>query len=140
MNPALAKIYAKLPRLMCKGLCTDTCKVARVIPAEGEYLMEKYGRIPLPTSNMYNCSELTEDRRCGIYEDRPLICRLWGMTRSMRCPHGCIPVGGFMPEGKMKKLQLQVWRLGTKSGIEPDKILDKHLDKLMEAFKCKQNI
>jgi Fe-S-cluster containining protein len=34
---------------------------------------------------------LTADRQCGVYEIRPLICRLWGLTRSMPCPYGCRP-------------------------------------------------
>ncbi|HEV2379781.1 MAG TPA: hypothetical protein VG206_08280 [Terriglobia bacterium] len=26
-----------------------------------------------------------------IYGVRPLICRLWGLVKAMRCPHGCEP-------------------------------------------------
>lgn len=134
MDKSLASIYASLPKLDCKGLCAaDCCKVARMIPIEGEHLIEKYGRIPLPTEDNFNCSELTADKRCGIYEDRPLICRLWGMTKSMRCPHGCVPEGGFMTEVRMRKLQLKAWRIKTRTGIQPDKILEAHLDKMMEG-------
>lgn len=38
-----------------------------------------------------SCTMLTDDRRCSVYEIRPLICRLWGITRSMPCPYGCKP-------------------------------------------------
>ena len=28
---------------------------------------------------------------CTVHKVRPLICRLWGATRTMECPHGCKP-------------------------------------------------
>jgi hypothetical protein len=38
----------------------------------------------------YYCPALHEGR-CRVYDDRPTICRLWGATESMPCPHGCTP-------------------------------------------------
>jgi hypothetical protein len=38
----------------------------------------------------YYCPALV-DGRCSVYEDRPTVCRLWGATESMPCPHGCRP-------------------------------------------------
>jgi hypothetical protein len=38
----------------------------------------------------YYCPALLEGR-CRVYEHRPTICRLWGATQSMPCPHGCTP-------------------------------------------------
>ena len=38
----------------------------------------------------YACPALV-DGACTVYEIRPTICRLWGATRSMPCPHGCTP-------------------------------------------------
>lgn len=38
----------------------------------------------------YYCPAL-RDGRCSVYDDRPTICRLWGATTSMPCPHGCAP-------------------------------------------------
>lgn len=37
------------------------------------------------------CPLLTPQRRCAAYESRPMICRLWGMVKKMRCPFGCRP-------------------------------------------------
>jgi Fe-S-cluster containining protein len=38
------------------------------------------------------CDKLTLTKRCSIYEDRPAICRVYGLLRKvMRCPHGCVP-------------------------------------------------
>ena len=42
----------------------------------------------------YYCPALV-DGRCRVYEDRPTICRLWGATESMPCPHGCTPAGAL---------------------------------------------
>lgn len=34
------------------------------------------------------CSALTADHRCRVYEARPTICRLWGVSEVMPCDHG----------------------------------------------------
>ncbi len=44
------------------------------------------------------CPALTMLRRCGVYEARPMICRLWGMVPMMRCNYGCVPVGGWLTD------------------------------------------
>lgn len=28
---------------------------------------------------------------CMAYAVRPLICRMWGLTKRMKCPYGCVP-------------------------------------------------
>src|SRR5262249_13706213 len=48
------------------------------------------GRFRLKTTNSLQCS-LLKDKRCSVYESRPLICRLWGMVKKMRCEWGCTP-------------------------------------------------
>jgi hypothetical protein len=35
------------------------------------------------------CSMLTDDGRCSVYEDRPMICRLFGAANGMECHRGC---------------------------------------------------
>jgi Fe-S-cluster containining protein len=35
-----------------------------------------FADIPIP------CSALTEDGRCGIYEDRPQVCRVWPTSQA----------------------------------------------------------
>lgn len=130
MTPALSKIYAKLPRLQCKGLCANFCRIAPCHPAEADELLKKHGRIPLPTKDELRCSELTSDNRCGIYEDRPIICRLWGTFRKTQCPHGCKPIGGFISEAKQRKYQNQVFGIPAKAN--PVRMLEEHLDKMIK--------
>jgi Fe-S-cluster containining protein len=38
----------------------------------------------------FKCSLLKEGK-CSIYRIRPLICRLFGLTKKMQCPFGCVP-------------------------------------------------
>ena len=30
-------------------------------------------------------------KRCTVHSVRPMICRLWGVSENMKCPHGCKP-------------------------------------------------
>lgn len=132
MNTALQKIYSQVPRLQCKGHCHIYCTVIPTHPAEAENIIEKHGAVPLPTKDKLRCSYLGEDKRCQIYEDRPLICRLWGAVRKMKCEWGCSPIGGYLSEGKSSKLQKQCYRIPTKEPIDSGKILEDHLEKMIE--------
>ncbi|MCH8619418.1 YkgJ family cysteine cluster protein [Undibacterium sp. TS12] len=37
-----------------------------------------------------SCPHLS-DKGCQVYDDRPLICRLFGTSKSLPCPHGRRP-------------------------------------------------
>jgi hypothetical protein len=47
-----------------------------------------------------------------VYEVRPMICRLWGMTPGMRCQFGCEPEGGFLTERQGYEFLARVAELG----------------------------
>ena len=81
----------------CKGLCLDACgpihasehERARLHPrlklhrrGDGNILFDLLFNKPCPA---------LRDKRCSVYSDRPLICRLYGATEVLRCPHGCEP-------------------------------------------------
>jgi Fe-S-cluster containining protein len=53
----------------------------------------------------YHCPAL-KDGRCSVYEQRPTICRLWGATESMRCPHGCTPANALTQTQSHELLRL----------------------------------
>jgi Fe-S-cluster containining protein len=40
--------------------------------------------------NCATCIYVQADGRCGIYKDRPFVCRIFGMTEEpmLKCPHG----------------------------------------------------
>lgn len=89
---AIRRLYADLPDLACKGLCTESCGPVPLSKAERDALVERHGplRDLQPTSA---CGYLNIEGRCDVYEDRPLICRLFGIVDhpEMRCPFGCVP-------------------------------------------------
>lgn len=87
-------IYERLPRMDCKGLCTDWC--AGPIPASRPE-RARVRACGKPLSLIEGpCSNLTADNKCAVYSVRPMICRLWGVAENMPCPHGCVPEGGYL--------------------------------------------
>lgn len=103
-------VYKEIPRVACKGLCHDSCGSIPVTLAELP-IFKKALSGPLQTTfplgtdgdmpqgllvcgkDTLTCPALTEDLRCSIHENRPLICRLYGVVdqEKMICPHGCVP-------------------------------------------------
>lgn len=47
------------------------------------------GHDPGPVKNL-TCPML-KNKQCSVYPVRPMICRIWGLVRKLRCPHGCEP-------------------------------------------------
>ena len=46
-----------------------------------------YTRVSIKT----HICPLLKDGACSVYDRRPAICRLWGLTEELRCPFGCEP-------------------------------------------------
>lgn len=101
---ALEAVYARLPKLKCKGLCHDSCGPVSMTTLERWRLRQAGQEIhanpagPDRPDRALVCSALTGDNRCAQYDLRPTICRLWGMTRAMQCTYGCVPEGGYLSE------------------------------------------
>jgi len=99
---SLEDVYRKIPQVECKGLCIDSCGPIAMSKAEDDRLRERGVEIPpmaeavakIERGQDYSCPAL-KDGRCSVYEQRPTICRLWGATESMRCPHGCTPANAL---------------------------------------------
>jgi Fe-S-cluster containining protein len=98
---ALDALYAELPSLECRGLCWQACGPVDMSPVEKSRIADLGVTIPgytreaaerfRETGKVEACPALGPFRTCGVYEARPMICRLWGLTETMRCPHGCRP-------------------------------------------------
>lgn len=43
------------------------------------------GMVLVLTEDGY-CVFLTDNKRCAIYDERPMVCRLYGTVPEMRCP------------------------------------------------------
>jgi uncharacterized protein len=97
----LQEIYDAIPKVKCKGMCFDACGP---IPLHHDSIerqrMTKRDRrtkelptdsgVPMALAGKM-CPHLTHNGSCRIYSDRPAICRLWGVTESLPCHHGCQP-------------------------------------------------
>lgn len=95
LRQRIAALYARIPDVACKGLCSDYCGPIGASASEGAAMLRAASQpltVELPLRAGGKCGYLTEPRRCSIYEARPLICRLWGAVEDLRCPHGCVPV------------------------------------------------
>lgn len=103
---ALEAVYARLPKLNCQGKCQACCGPIGLTKVEHDRMAER-GR-PMPRlldmhdgtlfSQSMQCPQLAGNGRCTVYAIRPMVCRLWGLVESMKCPHGCVPEGGFLSE------------------------------------------
>lgn len=89
---ALARLYASMPTVACKGLCAHECRThIGAHPIEQQAMEEASGK-PLVFHRLERrCGHLTPEHRCAVYEHRPLMCRAYGVVQAMRCPHGCVP-------------------------------------------------
>lgn len=90
IDAELDALYAGLPAIDCQGYCHDSCGPIETSIRERARIEHAAG-VKLTCGIGPSCSMLTAERRCSVYELRPLICRLWGLTRSMPCPYGCKP-------------------------------------------------
>lgn len=101
----LRRLWATIPSGFCRGLCVDTCHgPVPTTPLEERVLADVGVAIPTPDDPAawagaisdpgYRCPALSAGR-CTAYEVRPTMCRLWGVSEGMACPHGCVPAGGL---------------------------------------------
>lgn len=85
----LDALYAELPKLDCLGLCSDSCHYIGMTKLESQRIKRSKG---FEISMMHSpCPALNFMGRCGVYDLRPMICRLWGLTEDMPCHYGCKP-------------------------------------------------
>lgn len=108
----LPAIYAEIPVIHCQGKCQSYCCSVgdMVTPFEKDLILARTGKelngLPFRfvqdeesktivrlwdqgRDKDFRCNFLGADGKCGAYEVRPIICRLWGTTEDLPCPHGC---------------------------------------------------
>jgi len=88
----LDRAYASLPRLDCQRKCQESCGPIVFSGEERERITRRFGFFPpqhFPES--LTCPLLDTQGDCSVHDIRPMICRLWGLTKSMACPFGCVP-------------------------------------------------
>lgn len=82
----LRKLYKQIPAFECREGCTDCCGI---VPFTGLELSQAKD---VRKATGIHCPYAVGGR-CEIYENRPMICRLFGASEEKRlqCPHGCRP-------------------------------------------------
>lgn len=95
VNAQLDALYAELPTVNCEGYCWTSCGPIRMSSGEERRLTD--AGMPIPQGSFINngpslCPALTPFHQCGVYDIRPLICRMWGLgPGALRCNYGCEP-------------------------------------------------
>jgi len=86
----------RIPAFACKPGCHDCCGPVTASS-------EEVGRLPIKTEAEHdaalselNCVYLGANG-CQVYGERPLICRLFGTSPTLPCPHGKGPVDMVEP-------------------------------------------
>lgn len=92
VDAELRSLYGLLPAFECKGLCHRFCHTRVACSDRERERVEEAGGRELKREPDGKCSMLDDNGRCVAYQARPMICRLWGMEPTMKCPHGCKPV------------------------------------------------
>jgi len=77
-------LYNQIPSFKCKEGCTSCCGPIPFTKWEWDKVnnKRKVKGIDCPYAKS----------GCEIYEQRPLICRLYGTVKGMQCPYGCRPI------------------------------------------------
>ena len=80
---SIAAIRAKIPEVPCKEGCCDCCM---------PFLWAEWVAVEANEKDLAKslaCPHLV-DKRCSIYDRRPIICRLFGASEdpAFQCPHG----------------------------------------------------
>lgn len=86
----IEKLREGIPSFECVPGCHDCCGPVTTSSEEMSRLPVKTDAEHAAALNEFNCVHLGPNG-CTVYEERPLICRLFGTTTSMPCPNGRRP-------------------------------------------------
>ncbi|MFB9884633.1 YkgJ family cysteine cluster protein [Planobispora siamensis] len=107
-----------MPEVACQGLCADSCRSPIDMSTLERERMRTTTGVRIPERAHWPagapCPALSAEGRCTGHAVRPTICRLWGAgaNAAMRCPHGCTPEGGLLPDAQLIDLILTSLEIG----------------------------
>ena len=89
----LLNLRNRIPKFTC-GLtqCNQCCGPVPMSKIEKERIRKKYKKDPdYQVGQDLKCNYIT-DKGCSIYEERPILCRLFGCSdvETLKCPYGMI--------------------------------------------------
>jgi Fe-S-cluster containining protein len=109
------EIYDSLPTIKCQGHCWRTCgpvvmsslelgRVAVARGSAGELFLDAKGHCPILDPKTH---------KCRGYEARPLLCRLYGVAKGLKCDWGCETEDGrYLSKTEAHRLLDEVDALG----------------------------
>lgn len=86
----LSDLRRKIPSFQCVPGCHDCCGPVTASSIEMARLPVKGKAVHEAALADLSCPHLGE-QGCEVYDERPLICRLFGTTPSLPCPNGRRP-------------------------------------------------
>jgi Fe-S-cluster containining protein len=101
-------IWEQIPSVRCKPGCYDCCGPVLMTKTEWKNITPKRKHLSL------DCPYI-KDSKCGIYNDRPTICRLFGTCGDhpmLKCPHGCI-ADNPITDKQAREILSEVQRIGN---------------------------
>ena len=111
VHAALDRIYREIPGGFCKGLCQEACGPCSMTKAEMDRCVAHAEPVRNPSDEL-QCPFLNpENGRCRVYAVRPIVCRIYGASKAIPCPHGCRPSKMLSPR-QARKLMARVRALG----------------------------
>lgn len=126
---ALNVLYEWVPSVACKGLCHYVCTTVDAGPRERQRIADAGVTLPLfvvDGEHGHTCPALV-DGRCSVYDVRPMICRLWGASSVMPCPHGCEPDGDLSP-GQVLELIGRALNVGSVDPVDVEALVAEYED------------
>lgn len=93
--------------MKCIGKCASIACTELALSIDEVKNLAKVGKPPKIENGL--CNHLKEGK-CQSYDQRPVLCRLWGAVESMRCPYGC-EAERIMTDGEARDLIRQVFKL-----------------------------
>jgi len=93
----ILSLYSKIPGFECVPGCSECCgpvpchewETNRLGIEDAESVMAAALKA-LTVKDVKKCP-LLEGGKCSVYENRPLMCRLFGTVEDLKCPYGKAP-------------------------------------------------
>ena len=113
LHEQLDHLYQTLPAIQCRRKCQRACGPIMMSEAESERIAERVGRQTKETRDL-SCPMLSIMGHCSIYDIRPAICRIYGLTPALRCEFGCVPER-WLSDAESSAFLRRVMRLGAQN-------------------------
>jgi len=85
------ELYERLPTIECQRKCAaHACTPIAMRRVEWDRIVSTLGFAP-QVHDRRKCALLNPLGQCNVYDLRPFVCRLYGLTKELACPYGCQP-------------------------------------------------